>query len=793
MIKNYLLIAWRSLRKNRVSSFINISGLATGMAVTILIGLWIWDEVSFDHYHDNYRHIAQVMESSTVNGNLRTSTAVALPMEAAMNKTYGADFKHVVMSSWNDGHILSLGDKHVAYPGVFIGSGAPDMLSLRMVAGSKDGLKGPSSMLLSESVATALFGSADPIGKVVTLDNKVGFSVAGVYADLPLNTSFHDIAFMAPWDFYVNAQDWIQRDPANWDDASLFMYVQTADNEDVDVVSRKIRDIKLNNAGPKDAAFKPVVFLQPMSKWHLYSEWKHGINTGGAIDNVWLFGIIGFFVLLLACINFMNLSTARSEKRAKEVGIRKAIGSLRRQLIGQFYVESLLYALLSFVCALLLALVALPYFNLLAGKRMVFLWDQPWFWAAGLGFSLLTGLIAGSYPALYLSSFRPVKVLKGVFKAGRYAAMPRRVLVVLQFAVSVVLIIGTVVVFRQIQYAKDRPVGYTRAGLVSIATATTDLHDHFEAVRSDLLQSGMVTEIAESSSPTTAVFNDRSDVSWEGKDPSMTPDFGQIGVSVDYGKAVGWQFVAGRDFTTMKTDSNALVLNETAVKYMGLRDPVGQMIRVGKFDLRVVGVVKDMVMGSPYQAVKQTLFRLGNRAYDYVNIRINPGVSAHAAIAAIAGVSKRYSPAVPFAYSFADEDYAKKFVTEERVGALARCFALLAIFISALGLFGMASFVAEQRIREIGVRKVLGASVISLWGLLSKEFVYLTGIALLIAMPAAYAFMSAWLRHYAYRVEMSWWIFAGAGVMAIVLTLLTVSYQAIRAAVTNPVKSLRSE
>jgi putative ABC transport system permease protein len=793
MIKNYLVVAWRGLRKNRVSSFINIAGLAMGMAVTILIGLWIWDEVSFDHYHANYRHIAQVMERETVNGNMHTSTAIALPMEAAMNKVYGADFKHIVMSSWNDLHILSLGDKHVSYSGVFIGSAAPELFSLQMVAGSRDGLKGPSSLLLSESVAKALFGEADPIGKVVTLDNKVGFSVAGVYADLPLNTTMHDVAFMAPWDFFVNAQGWIGRDPANWDDNSLFLYVQTADNVDLATASQRIRNIKLDNAGPKDAAFKPEVFLHPMSKWHLYSEFKNGVNTGGAIDNVWLFGIIGFFVLLLACINFMNLSTARSEKRAKEVGIRKAIGSLRGQLVGQFYIESLLYAFLAFSCALLMARLALPYFNTLSGKQMVFLWGQPWFWVLGFGFTVVTGLIAGSYPALYLSSFRPVKVLKGVFKAGKFAAAPRQVLVVLQFAVSVVLIIGTVVVYRQVEFAKDRPVGYSREGLVTINTATTDLHDHFDAVRTDLLRSGMVTEIAESTSPATGVFNDRSDVSWEGKDPGMTPDFGNIGVSVYYGKAVGWQFVEGRDFTPMKTDSNALVLNETAVSYMGLRDPIGQMIKVGRFDLRVVGVVKDMVMGSPYQAVKPTLFRLGNRAFDYVNIRINPGMGAHAAIAAIAAVCKAYSPAVPFAYTFVDEEYAKKFVREERVGALARCFAVLAIFISALGLFGMASFVAEQRIREIGVRKVLGASVVSLWGLLSKEFVVLTGIALLIAVPVGYVFMDHYLQHFAYRTGMPWWIFVGAAVMAIVLTLVTVSYHSIRAALANPVRALRSE
>ncbi|HXB91472.1 MAG TPA: ABC transporter permease, partial [Puia sp.] len=374
MFKNYVTIAWRNLQKNRVHSFINIAGLAIGMSIAMLIGLWMWDQLSFDKYHRNYDRIAEVMQQRTVDGKVLTNGVIAWPLEAEMRKDYGRDFKYIVMTSWNDPHVLSLGDKHVAYRGEFIGADGPEMLSLRMLKGSRDGLRGPSGILISESVARALFGDDNPMGKIVMLDNKAGFEVSGVYEDLPLNTTFRDVAFMAPWDFFAGNQDWIGRDPADWTNNSLMMYVQIADNANMQKLSAKIRPAILNGVGPAQAKFKPELFLHPMSRWHLYSEFKNGVNTGGAIQYVWLFGIIGMFVLLLACINFMNLSTARSEKRAKEVGIRKAIGSIRRQLIVQFYCESLLMAVAAFFFALLTTWGALPFFNELMGRKVDISW-----------------------------------------------------------------------------------------------------------------------------------------------------------------------------------------------------------------------------------------------------------------------------------------------------------------------------------------------------------------------------------------------------------------------------------
>ncbi len=793
MFRNYLKSTVRNLLKNKTHSLINIAGLSVGMAVAMLIGLWIWNELSFNKSHTNYDRIALVMRKGFINGSIVTSKVTPVPLEAELHKSYGSDFKHVVITSWTGSHVLAVGDKKLSSIGNFMGAEGPEMFTLKMIKGDHNGLQGTSSMMLSQSIATALFGNEDAMGKVIKLDNDAVFTVSGVYKDIPENSQFHEVTFIAPWQFFQ--QHVLSKDAAqNWTDNSYKLYVQVADNADMDKVSDKIKDVILRHSSQAEAVSKPALFLHPMNKWYLYSKFENGVNVGGAIQYVWLFGIIGVFVLLLACINFMNLSTARSEKRAKEVGVRKAIGSLRAQLVGQFYFESILMALLAFIVALLLASLALPFFNNIAGKKMTMLWSDVPFWLISLAFVLFTGLIAGSYPALYLSSFKPVKVLKGTFKAGRMTAVPRQVLVVLQFSVSVILIISTIVVFKQVQFAKNRPVGYSREGLVNIEMVTDDLYKHFNAVRADLLQSGLITAVAESSSPATAVYNNRGDVNWNGKDPDRTVDFANVRVSTDFGKAMGWQFVQGRDFSTQfATDSSAIILNEASVKYMGLKNPLGEVVRIGNRSFNVIGVIKDMVMGSPYEPVKQTLFYMNSEGFYYLNVRINPTVSAHEAIDKIAAVCKTYSPSVPFAYSFADDEYAKKFDAEERIGTLAGFFATLAVFISCLGLFGMASFMAEQRIKEIGVRKVLGASVLNLWAHLSRDFVVLVIIALLVAIPAAYYYMHSWLQNYSYHTEMSWWIFIAAAAGAILITLLTISYQSIKAALTNPVKSLRTE
>lgn len=793
MIKNYLKTAWRNLTKNKVHSFINIAGLSVGMAVAMLIGLWIWDEVSFNQFTSNYNYIAQVKQNVTNNGEVQTWETMPYPLAAELRKGYSSDFKYVVMTTGMGSHILALDNKKLTRSGGYMESQGPDMLTLKMLTGSRNALKDPSSILIAVSTAKAYFGDADPMGKTLKIDNQIMAKVSGVYQDLPQNSSFADLGFIGSWEMFYNAND-IKSMNEPWRPNFTTLYVQMAPNTNMEAVSLKIKDVKLHHVNQVLAKKKPALFLQPMSQWHLYDQFKDGKNIGGRIQYIWMFGIIGVFVLLLACINFMNLSTARSEKRAREVGIRKAIGSVRSQLIYQFFSESVLCVTLAFMLALLFVMLSLPFFNEVADKQMVIPWKSPIFWVLSIGFSLVTGLIAGSYPALYLSSFKPVKVLKGSFRVGKQAAVPRKVLVVVQFTVSVILIIGTVVVFHQIQFAKNRPVGYSRDGLVAIPVGTNDIHKSYEAVKDELFKTGAVISMAEGDVAPTETAGSTSAIEWSGKDPNLSIDFLQNGVSPEYGKTAGWQFVAGRDFSReFLTDSAAVVINKAAVKFMGLKNPLTQSLTYYGNQFKIIGVIDDIVVDSPYGQVRPTIFFMNKGSSSTVLLRINPKLSANVALEKIEPVFKHFNPEQPFSYSFVDQLYAKKFGNEQRIGKLAAFFASLAILISCLGLFGMASFMAEQRVKEIGVRKVLGASVFTLWSLLSTDFIRLITISILIASPVAWYLMHNWLQHFDYHTTISFWIFLLTGLGAISITLLTVSFQSIKAALANPIKSLKTE
>jgi len=625
---------------------------------------------------------------------------------------------------------------------------------------------------------------------MVRVDNRFDMKVAGVYKDLPHNTTFNDLKLILPWTTYANNSDsWIKAAQTQWENHMCQLYVQLNDHADIAKVNARIKSIPT----PHISFSKEELQLHPMSQWRLHNEFSNGKLSGGRIRMVWLTGIIGAFILLLACINFMNLSTARSEKRSREVGIRKAVGSLRGQLIGQFLSESLIVVMLALVLSIVLVQVSLPFFNNITYKTMTIPWSHPLFWVLVLGFAFITGLISGSYPAFYLSAFEPVKVLKGTFRAGRFATLPRKVLVVAQFTISVALITSTLIVYRQIQHARQRPVGYTREGLITVDMNTPDIHGHYDAIRNDLLRTGVVADMAQSNSAPTEVWSNNI-LSWRGKDPGLVVSPGTIAVSHDFGTTLGWKIIDGRDFSrSFASDTGAFIMNEAAVKLTGFKHPVGEMIRWGNEDHLVIGVVKDMVMESPYEPVKPTIFHLNPNWARLMTVRIKPDIPMREGLAKIAPVFKKYNPGSPFVYKFVDSEYAAKFSDEERIGHLATIFAILAIFISCLGLYGLASFVAEQRTKEIGIRKVMGASVFNLWKMLSKDFVGLVMISCVIAIPLAWYLLHLWLQDYTYRTTLSWWIFAAAATGALIITLMTVSYQAFRAAVMNPVRSLKAE
>ncbi len=794
MLKSYIQLAWRNLRRNRGYAFINIFGLAAGLAITLLIGLWISDELSFDHYHANHKRIAEVMlrQESTEKARVKTSghpwvhinQYISTVLGPTIRTGYEDVFTKAAMTSSVSWHLLGTSDKgenqSVSKQGLWAQASFADIFSLHILAGTANSLNDPSQILIGHSTAQALFGSANPIGKIVKLDNNTPFAVGGVFDDIPFNSSWHVVQYLLPWDHpnnrYLNAN-------TDWQDHSGKMYALLTGNTTAEQATQRIRTLMPSPGNLNHQEF----MVYPWDQLHLHGEFKDGVASGGRIQYVWLFAIIGAFVLLLACINFMNLSTARSEQRAKEVGIRKTIGSRRYQLIAQFLGESLLTAILAFVIAVAIAALTLPFFNQVAAKEIAFPWTNPLFWLAALGFTGLTGLIAGSYPAFFLSGFSPIKTFR------KASSLPRKILVTTQFAVSLSLIIATIIVFKQIQYAKDRPIGYNREGLITVPINTPDLADHYEALRTALFNSGVITNVARSSQPTTE-FNNGNDLTWSGQTTEQKQiSYHNVNVTPEFGATIGWTIVQGRDFSrNFGTDSNAAILNEVAIQKAGLKNPIGMQVTLFGKPYTVIGVAGNLLTNSPYEGMEPCVF-LGQGNMNFITIRLKAATPIRTALAAIEPLFHRFNPASPFNYTFNDDEYAEKFAAETRIGTLATVFASLAILISCLGLFGLASYVAEQRTKEIGVRKVLGASTINLWALLSKDFIKLVILSMCIAMPLTGMFMHNWLLNYTLHTDLSFSIFLATGAGIILVTLATVSIQTLKAAFTNPAKSLKTE
>ncbi|MEM6526005.1 MAG: ABC transporter permease [Bacteroidota bacterium] len=801
MLKNYFIIGWRNLAKNKGYSTLNIGGLSLGITITLLIGLWIFDEFSFNTHYENYDKIAAVLQHNTVDGEKDTWSSQSYQLGRELKTNYSNYFDHVVTSSFPYNSILALDDKGFNITGSYMDEQGPELLSLTMLQGTGSSFDNSSTILISSSTAKKFFRDKEVIGEILKIDNGRELKVTGVYEDLRSTDSFEgELGFIAPLDILTGGGTDLYSAGGTykgWGNNWLQVYVTLADNISIEQASAAIKDVKAKNILPDDfgAKFKPELLVFPMTKWRLFSHFENGINTSGRIEYVWQFGSIGAFVLLLACINFMNLSTARSQKRAKEIGVRKVIGSKRVQLAGQFFVESLLVVSVAFVVGILLTYLSLPWFNSISEKSIAMPWFNSTLWLLILGSIFLITFVSSSYPALYLSGFNPSKALKGSFKLGKYSALPRQVLVVVQFTVSITLIIGTTVVYQQIQHAKDRPLGYNLDGLVNIPIKTNEVRRNFERFRNELAGSNSIAEVSASETSVTNIWPSDGGYEWEGKDPDMQPHIYRGAVSHDFGKTVGWKIIEGRDFSQdIASDSSAMVLNQAAVDYMGLENPVGQIIRFYGRDFKVIGVVENMLSQSAYSPTNQTAFTIGSeKRLKLIHVRANPQSSVSDAIKEIENAFYKYNTETPFEYTFADDEFAEKYAFEEQVATLVSIFTALAIFISCLGLFGLASFMAEQRSKEIGIRKVIGASIFSLWKMLSKDFVQLVIIAAFISIPLGYYFMNDWLQDYQYRMELNWWVFAFAGMAAFIVTLSTVSYQSIKAARMNPVESLKSE
>lgn len=785
MLKNFLQIAVRNLWRHKGFSIINISGLAIGMASALLILLWVQDECGYDRMYANTNRLYHLYIRDSIDGQLVAGNNTPAVMAPVLRKEY-AGLEDVARFN-ESGFLLSVGETHLNARGAFADSGFLTMFGFPMLQGDPAlALNGPYNIVLTQGQAKSLFGKDEPMGRTVRVGNNADFTVTGILKDLPDNTDFR-FGYLLPWSYQARL-GW--NDP-DWGDNYIHTYVLLRPG-----VSPKAFDARIDNIVRTHSRATTHVFTQPMSRMHLYSKSENGRLVGDRVVTVRLFAVIAGFIMLIACINFMNLSTAGSARRAREVGIRKVAGARKSYLVAQFIGESLLIAGLSFLLALLIARLSLPAFNRLVGKKLAIDSHDPRYWIFAAGFVLLTGLLAGSYPAFYLSSFKPVQVLKGSFQKVDALINMRKGLVVLQFSFAILLVICTLIIDRQIQYGLHRDAGYNRTNLL-YTDIQGEISGHYDVIKQELLTSGAATAVTRSPWPITNHWNDASGYAWEGStQQDRQLDFTQFGADADFVKTTGVTLTQGRDIDInhYPTDSSAILLNEAAVKAMRLKDPVGRIVKRGNERLHVVGVIRDFILESPFARQIAPMMILGPRWYGHViHFRLNPGRPVAAGLAQAERIIRKYNPLYPFEYHFVDEAYDQKFKAEKQIGRLAGLFAGLTIFIACLGLFALATYMAAGRIREIGIRKVLGASATGIAALLAKDFIRLVLIAFVIAAPIARIIMNKWLLNYGYRITIGWDIFAWSGLLALLIATGAVSYQSLRAALANPVDSLRSQ
>jgi len=788
MLRSYLKIAFRNLTRNKSFSILNIAGLAIGMASAMLILLWVENELKYDNFYKNSDRLYQSWNRDRGNKELNCWNNTPKILGPTLKKDY-PEIEKATRVNWDATTLLNVGEKKLNVTGTMVDPDFLTMFGFPFLSGNMNtALDNPGDIVITNKLSKELFGDEDAMGKKIRIDNKHDFIVTAVMKDLPRYTDF-DFEFLLPWS-YMHTVD---QDDSSWGNNSTHNFVLLRPNASIASVNKKIEDIIIKHG---EHGWTTKSFLYPVSRLHLHSNFVNGVETGGKIETVKVFIIIAAFILLIACINFMNMSTARSEKRAKEVGIRKVVGAERKSLVGQFIGESVLIAFIAGGLALILAQLFLPAFNNLTGTQLFIDYGNPFFWLVFIWFILVTGILAGSYPAFFLSSFNPVSVLKGGFKKVHAAVTPRKILVVTQFTFAIVLIVSTLIIRQQTTYAQEREAGYEKNNLTYVFLSG-DIQKNYDLIRNDLLEKGIALSVTKTSAPLTEGWNSGG-ASWTGRNPNDRTEFNYYNSDGNLVKTAGLQLVQGRDIDMKNypTDSTAVILNEAAVKAMGFKNPLGQIIDHGQWDAdwHVIGVVKDFILQSPYDPIRPMIIQ-GPRAnwFNLIHIKLNNARSTAVNIAAMEKIFKQYNPNYPFEYHFIDEQYAKKFSDEQKTGTLTAFFAGLTIFISCLGLFGLAAYMAENRIKEIGVRKVLGASVASITTLLSKDFLRLVLISILIASPVAWWAMNKWLSGYDYHIQISWWIFVAAGAISIFITLCTVSFQAVKAAVANPIKSLRTE
>jgi ABC-type antimicrobial peptide transport system permease subunit len=786
MIKNYFKIAWRNLFRNKGFSLTNLLGLSIGMTCTVLIFLWVQDELTYNKFHANYNNIYKILANRDFNNQVFTDENMVFPLAKTLQEKL-PQIKNAVLTTNRQPRIFTLGDLKLKKEGYTVNEHFFQTFTWKFIRGNAaTAINDPSSVVLSESAAKAFFGNTDPLNKTLKIGNDRSVKITAVVADPPGNSTFQ-FDYILPFNY---SDENIKRALTEWTNSSWQVFLQVDPSTDLKTLEKNINQIKYDH-DPGDKKIS-TYFTFPMNKWRLYSDFKDGKNTGGMIEYVKLFSIIALIILLIACVNFMNLSTARSERRAKEVGIRKTRGSDKKQLVLQFFFESIILALIAFIISIGVVYLLLPSFNKLVDKDLSLNLSDVYFWLGAIFIIAFTGIVAGSYPALYLSSFSPIKVLKGTFLAGKSAAIPRRILVTAQFVISILLISATVIVYQQIQHIKDRDMGYDPNNLI-LVPSTQDTQKNYTVIKQQLLNTGMINAVTRTFSPITQIWWKSPGPDYEGKPVNQNIIFAGLPTDVDFSKTLGIKILQGQDFSGTPIDSSSMLLNKAAVDAMGLKNPVGMQMRYGRKNYNIIGVTDNVVMESPFKPVDPMMMFYNPENTFSINIRLNPTVSPKKALASIETIFKTYNPSVPFEYQFADEEFEKKFITENLISRITNIFAGLAIFICCIGLAGLASFTIEKRFREIGIRKVLGATVQQLLMLISKEFLKLVFVAFVIAVPLTWWFMNGWLDKYTYRISINPWLFGVVGFIVLLLALVVVSLNTLRAATANPVKSLRIE